>query len=137
MAQADVVTTVSPREALYGSGQSLPALPPCVHYAGSERFVRKALALQAERGPVFDVSCDCEDGAAIGEERAHAVTMGVPSDGSYGIPLDYIYGVPVITANGEYTRVPDLPIDEFSREKMNATLKELEEERAGVSSLLG
>ena len=49
----------------------------------------------------------------------------------------YIYGVPVTTANGEYTRVHDLPIDDFSREKMNATLKELEEERAGVASLLG
>ncbi|MFO1306708.1 MAG: malate dehydrogenase, partial [Burkholderiales bacterium] len=65
------------------------------------------------------------------------VTMGVPSDGSYQIPREYIYGVPVTTANGEYTRVLDLPIDDFSREKMNATLKELEEERAGVSSLLG
>ena len=65
------------------------------------------------------------------------VTMGVPSDGSYGIPEDIVYGVPVTTANGEYTRVRDLPIDEFSRERMNATLKELEEERAGVASLLG
>jgi malate dehydrogenase len=65
------------------------------------------------------------------------VTMGVPSDGSYGIPVDVMYGVPVTTANGEYTRVTDLPIDEFSREKMGLTLKELEEERAGVASLLG
>jgi malate dehydrogenase len=64
------------------------------------------------------------------------VTMGIPSDGSYGIPKDVMYGMPVITANGKYTRVPDLPIDEFSREKMNATLKELEEERAGVAALL-
>ena len=47
------------------------------------------------------------------------VTMGIPSDGSYGIPEDYIYGVPVTTANGEYTRIRDLPIDEFSRERMN------------------
>lgn len=69
------VNLVSPQQALYGSEQSLPALPPCVHYAGSERFVRKALALQAERGPVFDIACDCEDGAAIGAERAHAATM--------------------------------------------------------------
>jgi malate dehydrogenase len=65
------------------------------------------------------------------------VTMGVPSDGSYGIPQDVMYGVPVTTANGEYTRVTDLPIDAFSREKMDLTLKELEEERAGVASLLG
>ena len=65
------------------------------------------------------------------------VTMGIPSDGSYGIPQDVVYGFPVTTANGEYAMVRDLPIDEFSREKMNNTLKELEEERAGVSSLLG
>jgi malate dehydrogenase len=65
------------------------------------------------------------------------VTMGVPSDGSYGIPQDVMYGFPVTTAAGKYTLVQGLPIDEFSREKMNATLKELEEERAGVASLLG
>jgi len=65
------------------------------------------------------------------------VTMGVPSDGSYGIPQDIVYGVPVTTASGEYTRVSGLAIDEFSRQKMDATLKELEEERAGVSSMLG
>jgi len=65
------------------------------------------------------------------------VTMGVASDGSYGIPQDVIYGFPVTTANGEYTIVQDLPIDDFSREKMNATLKELEEERAGVAALAG
>jgi malate dehydrogenase len=65
------------------------------------------------------------------------VTMGIPSDGSYGIPQDVVYGMPVVTDNGSYTLVRDLPIDDFSREKMNATLKELEEERAGVAALLG
>jgi malate dehydrogenase len=82
--------------------------------------------------------------AAIGHVRDWAqgsdgrwVTMGIPSDGSYGIPPDIIYGVPVTTSDGEYTRVTGLPIDDFSREKMNATLKELEEERAGVAALLG
>jgi malate dehydrogenase len=65
------------------------------------------------------------------------VTMGVPSDGSYGIPEGMIYGVPVTTANGEYTRVEGLEIDEFSRAAMDKTLAELEEERAGVAHLLG
>ncbi len=65
------------------------------------------------------------------------VTMGVPSDGSYGIPESVIYGVPVTTANGEYTRIQDLEIDAFSRERMDKTLAELEEERAGVAHLLG
>jgi malate dehydrogenase len=64
------------------------------------------------------------------------VTMGVPSDGSYGIPKDVMYGVPVTTSNGEYTRVEGLEIDSFSRERMDATLRELEEERAGVAALL-
>src|SRR5690606_3054066 len=64
------------------------------------------------------------------------VTMGVPSDGSYGIPEGVIYGVPVTTANGEYARITDLPVDEFSRKAMDKTLAELEEERAGVAHLL-
>jgi malate dehydrogenase len=64
------------------------------------------------------------------------VTMGIPSDGSYGIPEDVMYGFPVTCAGGQYTVVSGLEIDAFSREKMNFTLKELEEERAGVASLL-
>ncbi|MGV8922603.1 MAG: malate dehydrogenase [Thermomonas sp.] len=64
------------------------------------------------------------------------VTMGVPSDGSYGIPEGVIYGVPVTCANGVYTRIEGLPIDDFSRAAMDKTLAELEEERAGVAHLL-
>ncbi|HEX7271096.1 MAG TPA: malate dehydrogenase [Casimicrobiaceae bacterium] len=64
------------------------------------------------------------------------VTMGIPSDGSYGIPVDVMYGFPVTTADGEYQLVQGLEIDAFSRERMNATLKELEEERTGVAALL-
>ena len=65
------------------------------------------------------------------------VTMGVPSDGSYGIPEGVIYGFPVTTAGGEWTMVKGLEIDPFSRERMDKTLKELEEERAAVAHLLG
>jgi malate dehydrogenase len=65
------------------------------------------------------------------------VTMGVPSDGSYGIPKDVMYGVPVICNNGNYERVKDLAVDEFSRQMMDKTLAELEEERQGVAHLLG
>lgn len=64
------------------------------------------------------------------------VTMGVPSDGSYGIPADIMYGVPVTCASGEYTLIRDLPIDEFSRTRMDFTLQELLEERDGVKHLL-
>ena len=65
------------------------------------------------------------------------VTMGIPSDGSYGIPDGIMYGVPVTCANGKYERVKGLEIDEFSRGKMDNTLKELLEERDGVKHLLG
>ena len=64
------------------------------------------------------------------------VTMGIPSDGSYGIPKDVMYGYPVICKDGKYSIVQDLPIDDYSREMMNKTLAELEEERAGVAHLL-
>jgi malate dehydrogenase len=64
------------------------------------------------------------------------VTMGVPSDGSYDIPEGVMYGFPVITKNGDYEIVKGLSIDAFSREKMNATLKELQEEREAVSSMV-
>jgi malate dehydrogenase len=65
------------------------------------------------------------------------VTMGVPSDGSYGIPEGIMYGMPVITQpGGKYEIVKGLEIDAFSRERMDLTLKELNEERDGVKHLL-
>ncbi|MFZ6766178.1 HpcH/HpaI aldolase/citrate lyase family protein [Undibacterium sp. Di26W] len=50
-------------------------LPVCDHYAGSEKLMRKSIALQQELGPVFDITLDCEDGAAAGNEKAHAVLV--------------------------------------------------------------
>ena len=65
------------------------------------------------------------------------VTMGIPSDGSYGIPKDIVYGVPVTCEGGEYKRVEGLEVDAYSRTMMDKTLAELQEEQAGVASLLG
>src|SRR5690606_14691486 len=65
------------------------------------------------------------------------VTMGIPSDGSSGCPEAVMYGFPVTCANGEYSVVKGLEIDEFSRARMDATLAELNEEREGVAHLLG
>lgn len=65
------------------------------------------------------------------------VTMGIPSNGEYGIPADTMFGFPVTTANGKYEIVKGLEIDAYSREKINITLNELEEEKAGVQHLLG
>ena len=64
------------------------------------------------------------------------VTMGIPSQGWYGIPKDVMFGFPVTTENGEYKVVEGLPMDEFSQERMNKTLAELEGEKDGVKHLL-
>jgi citrate lyase subunit beta/citryl-CoA lyase len=62
----------NPAEVLF-DGEAPPVLlPPCDHYAGSEKLMRKSLALQQQLGPVFDLTLDCEDGAAVGHEQAHA-----------------------------------------------------------------
>jgi malate dehydrogenase len=63
------------------------------------------------------------------------VSMAVPSDGSYGIPAGVIYGFPVTCRNGQYEIVQGLAINEFSRARMDATYKELLEERDGVKEL--
>lgn len=63
------------------------------------------------------------------------VTMGIPSDGSYGIPEGVMFGFPVTVENGEYQIVQDLQIDDFSQERINITLNELEEERAAIDHL--
>jgi len=58
------------------------------------------------------------------------VSMGVTSDGSYGIEKDLIYSFPVqITPDHKYTIVQGLEINDFAREKMDATMKELIQER--------
>lgn len=63
---------MQPSQVLF-QGEALPrALPVCDHYAGTEVRMRKALALQAELGPVFDITFDCEDGAPVGKEAEHA-----------------------------------------------------------------
>src|SRR5437868_5918009 len=72
-----------------------------------------------------------------GSKDGDWVTMGIPSDGSYGIPEGVIYGYPVTTRNGSYQIVKGIEISEFSRKRIDATLKELHEERDGVKHLLG
>lgn len=64
------------------------------------------------------------------------VSMGLPSDGDYGVPEDILFGVPVTCANGTYERVKGLPVDDFSKSRLNHTLAELLEEQAAVADLL-
>ena len=64
-----------PRAALFEAGDAAPALPVCDHYAGVEQRMRKSLQLQAELGPVFDVTLDNEDGARVGGELDQALLI--------------------------------------------------------------
>jgi len=64
------------------------------------------------------------------------VTMGIPSNGDYGIPKDVMFGFPVTTENGKYKIIEGLSIDAFSQERINKTLKELQDEQDGVKHLL-
>jgi citrate lyase subunit beta/citryl-CoA lyase len=73
--------TVHPNDALFGGEKPFPLIPACEHFAGSEKLILKALSLQDNSnpsanpnavGPVFDITCDCEDGAASGQEVEHA-----------------------------------------------------------------
>ncbi|MGE4312926.1 MAG: malate dehydrogenase [Pseudobdellovibrionaceae bacterium] len=72
---------------------------------------------------------------ALGTAEGDWVSMAVPSDGSYGIAPGIIYGYPVTCKGGKYEIVQGLEINDFSRARMDATDKELREERAGVEHL--
>ena len=64
-------------------------------------------------------------------------SMAIPSDGSYGIAEGVVYSMPVSCSDGDYEVVAGLEVDDFSREKMDATDEELRGERAAVEALLG
>lgn len=67
-----MTAAVQPRDILFGADDAVADLPVCDHYCGTEARMHKALQLQAELGPVFDVTLDCEDGAPVGGEAEHA-----------------------------------------------------------------
>ncbi len=73
---------------------------------------------------------------ALGTAGDDWVSMGVPSDGSYGIPDGLVYSFPVTCSGGDYSIVQGLEINEFSQSMMDATQKELEEERDAVAKIL-
>jgi citrate lyase subunit beta/citryl-CoA lyase len=70
-----------PDDALFAGEKAFPVLPACEHFAGSEKLMLKALALMDTLGPVFNVTCDCEDGAPAGREREHAEMIARMLDG--------------------------------------------------------
>jgi malate dehydrogenase len=73
---------------------------------------------------------------ALGTPGDDWVSMAVPADGSYGIGEGVIYSFPCVCQGGNYEIVQGIEIDDFSRERMQATEQELREERANVEDLL-
>ena len=73
---------------------------------------------------------------ALGTSEGDWVSMAVPADGSYGIEPGIIYSYPCVCRNGNYEIVQGLEVDDFSRERMDASAAELREERAAVEDLL-
>ena len=74
---------------------------------------------------------------SLGTRDGDWISMGIPADGSYGIPEGVLYGYPVTCKGGRYEIVKGIEVSDFSRKRMDATLKELHEERDGVKHLLG
>lgn len=72
----------------------------------------------------------------LGSAEGDWVSMAIPADGSYGIEPGVVYSYPVVCKDGNYEIVQGLEIDDFSRQRMDATEQELREERAGVADLL-
>ena len=70
-----MTAALHPRQALFEEGDAATALPVVDHYCGVEARMRKSLELQAQMGPVFDITLDCEDGAPIGGEVEHAAMV--------------------------------------------------------------
>ncbi len=107
---------------------------PTVQQRGAAIIKARGASSAASAGSAaIDHIRDWFRGSAAGDW----VSMGIPSDGSYGIPEGVIYSYPVVCRNGHYEIVQGLAIDEFSRQRMDATHKELLEERDGMKDLLG
>ncbi|CAA7062504.1 unnamed protein product [Microthlaspi erraticum] len=81
-------------------------------------------------------ACDHIHDWFLGTPKGTWVSMGVCSDGSYGIPTGLVYSFPVICEKGSWKIVQGLSVDEFSREKMDDSARELAEEKALAYSSL-
>ena len=64
-------STSHPAAALFPGEKPFPVIPACEHVAGAEKLIVKSLELQKSMGRLYDVTCDCEDGAPACKERQH------------------------------------------------------------------
>lgn len=80
--------------------------------------------------------CDHMRDWYFGTPEGEYVSMGVVSDGSYGVPEGIVYSYPMMITKQKWQIVKGLVIDDFSREKMDATATELQEEKAACEAFL-
>src|SRR4029078_8736321 len=105
---------------------------PRVAKRGAEIIeVRGASSAASAASAAIDHVYDWVNGTAEGDW----VSMAVPSDGSYYAPEGIITSFPVTPSGGEWSIVQGLDVPEFSRERINKTVNELQEEREAVAKL--
>jgi malate dehydrogenase len=110
------------------------AFIPKVQQRGAEIIQARGASSAASAG---SAAIDAISTWIHGTEDDDWVSMAIPSDGNpYGVRDGVVYSFPVTCTDGSFSIVPDLPIDDFSRERMSATEAELFEERDGVADLL-
>jgi malate dehydrogenase len=107
---------------------------PAVQNRGTEVIEARGLSSAASAA---NAAIDHIHDWVFGTRENDWVSMGIPSDGSYGIPDGVMYGFPVVCKEGGYHIVPGLEISQFSKEKMQATYRELVDERDSVKHLFG
>ncbi len=107
---------------------------PSVQQRGADVIkARGASSAASAASAAIDHMRTCVMGTANGDWTS----MAVAADGSYGIEPGVIYSYPCVCRDGDYRIVQELTIDDFSRQKMAPTDRELREERAAVEGLLG
>ncbi|MCL4125648.1 UNVERIFIED_CONTAM: hypothetical protein GTU68_037410 [Idotea baltica] len=130
---SDVKIDGKPAKDLVEDGWYKETFIPCVQKRGAAIIEARGASSAASAA---NAAIDHIRTWALGTPQGDWVSMGVPSDGSYGISEGVIYSFPCTCSGGDYEIVQGLDIDDFSREKMDATLAELQGERDDVSELL-
>ena len=121
-----------PALSLVDQGWYADTFIPLVQQRGAAIIkARGASSAASAASAAIDHMRDWTHGTADGDW----VSMAVPSDGSYGVKPGVIFGYPVTVKNGQYSIVQGLEIDAFSQARIDATDKELREERAAVEGL--
>ncbi len=129
--------------------QTLVAGTPALDTVGQDWYVDEFIPTVQQRGAAIIKARGASSAAsaassaidhirdwAQGTDGDSWVSMAVPSDGSYGIEPGVIYSFPCTCENGQWKIVQGLEINDFSRQRMDASDQELREERAAVEDLL-